>query len=412
MAILSWLGRFGGGAFVRRQGIQTPEAGNHPSRSPVSVTQDSALTLSATWACINLLAGTISSLPIRFYEVNDDGTFSENRKHPLSVMFRGKVNRYQTRVEFWQTMVAQDALHGNAFALIQKNGRGEIIGLLPLMSAQMEVTLKSEGGAVAYRYNNGTQSTVFDETQIWHLRGMGNGIIGYSPLSFGRNSIGIGLAAEGRMSKIFGNGAKPAGVLTTNEVLKDDQRARVKQNFKDMTEGTEDTLFVLEHGFDYKQISMSPKDIELLSSRSFQLKDVCRYFGVPSVLINDMDSTTTWGSGIQEIIEGFYKFTIRPYLERYEASINCFLLKPQERDKLTAEFDFNALLRADMEKRFRTYKEAITGGFMSPNEARKEEGFEPKAGGDALYMQQQMVDIEHLQDLHNSQAGKGKEVTK
>jgi HK97 family phage portal protein len=318
-------------------------------------------------------------------------------------MFRGKVKRYQTRVEFWQTMVAQDALHGNAYALIQKNGRGEIIGLMPLMSGQMEVSLEQEGGAVKYKYNNGNEIYVFAEEQIWHLKSMGNGIIGYSSLSFGRNSIGIGLAAEGRVTKIFSNGGKPAGVLTTNEVLKDDQRARVKQNFKDMTEGTEDTLFVLEHGFDYKQISMSPKDIELLSSRSFQLKDVCRYFGVPSVLINDMDSTTTWGSGIQEIIEGFYKFTIRPYLERYEASINCILLKPAERDNITAEFDFNALLRADMEKRFRTYKEAIMGGFMSPNEARKEEGYEPKEGGDELFMQQQNVPITMLQELHAAQ---------
>lgn len=410
MAILSWLGKFGGGAFVRRQGIQTPEAGNHPSRSPVSVTQDSALTLSATWACINILAGTISSLPVRFYDVNDDGTFSENRKHPLSSMFRGKVNRYQNRVEFWQTMVAQDALHGNAYALIQKNGRGEIIGLMPLMSAQMEVTLKAEGGDILYRYNNGRETRVFEESQIWHLRSMGNGIIGYSPLSFGRNSIGIGLAAEGRMSKIFANGAKPAGILQTNEVLKPDQRKAIKENFNEMAEGTEDTLFVLEHGFDYKQISMSPKDIELLSSRSFQLKDVCRYFGVPSVLINDMDSTTTWGSGIQEIIEGFYKFTIRPYLERYEASINCVLLKPAERDKITAEFDFNALLRADMEKRFRTYKEGITGGFMSPNEARKEEGYEPKAGGDDLFMQQQMISIDQLKDLNRGGGSTNNEV--
>jgi HK97 family phage portal protein len=220
--------------------------------------------------------------------------------------------------------------------------------------------------------------------------------MGLSPLSFARNAIGVGLATENRVSKIMANGAKPSGVLKTGEILKPDQKERVRQNFRDMAEGSNDSLFVLEGGFEYQQISMSPKDIELIASRRFQIEDIARFFGVPSVMINDTAASTTWGSGIEQIVQGFYKLGLRPYLERIEASINFNLIPEADRGLIFCEFDFNALLRADLSARLKTYKEAVTGGIMTPNEARGLEGWVEQEGGDDLYMQQQQVPLRLL----------------
>lgn len=400
------LGRSGGGANRRVPGLQTGLAGSYPSGSPTTVNEDTALCLSAFWACVRLLAESVASMPLRMYRRNPDGTRTEIFDHPLAEMMRGKVNRYQTRFEFFETVVMNLAMHGNAYVLRQTSG-SRLVGLMPLMSPQMEVVLNRNGN-ILYRYNDGESAKIdFTEERIWHLKLMGNGVIGLSPLSYARNSIGVGLAAENVASKIYKDGGKPAAVLTLPpemETLTPEQRKQLKDNFSDIANGTSDNnLFVLELGMKYTQVSLSPQDMELLSSRSFQLKDVARFMGVPSVLINDMDATTVWGSGISEIVEGFYKFGLRPYLERIEASFLNHIVPANERKNFEVEFDFDALLRADMERRFKTFKEAITGGFMSPNEARMKEGWENKEGGDELYMQQQMTPVSELRNVNRGQ---------
>lgn len=413
MAISSWfLGLIGGGAGRRQPGLQTGLAGSQPSRPATSVNEDTALCLSAFWACVKLISETVASMPLVFYDINPDGSRSINTSHPLAILLSRKPNLYQTRVEFWETMTMQKVIHGNAFALKQKSSDGKrIIGLLPLMSPQMEVILGLDG-SVNYRYNNGREVMNFTPDQIWHNKLFGNGIVGLSPLSYARNSIGVGLAADNRTSRIFQNGAKPAGMLKTDTVLKQDQRDAIRLNFKELAEGESDTLFVLEAGMEYQQLSLSPKDVELLQSRSFQTKDVARFMGVPSVLINDTDAATAWGTGIAQIIDGFYKFGLRPYLERYEASIIANLLDIKDFGKVEAEFDFNSLLRADMKTRFETYKSAVSGGFMTPNQARICEGWEKEPGGDELYMQQQMVPLSYLAKGEGLKLGTGNGGTK
>ena len=138
---------------------------------------------------------------------------------------------------------------------------------------------------------------------------------------------------------------------------------------------------------------MNPKDVQLLETRRFQIEDIARFFGVPSVLINDTAASTVWGSGVEQIVQGFYKLGLRPYLERYEASIKNSLLEPGERSQFDFEFDFNALLRGDEKTRFATYKEAVLNGLKTINECRKIEGLPSVEGGDVAYMQGQMTPI-------------------
>lgn len=393
--------RFFSGGSNRNKGQQLTGPGSYGSEAATPVTVDSALQLSSVWACTRLITETISSLPINVYKKKDNGQRVLYPEHRLSMLLNGKVNRWQTRQEFFETLTYQFVLMGNSFAAVQRNGRGELTAIVPLMTPQMQVELM-KGGAISYQYVEDAGVRVYGEDSIWHNKLFGNGIVGLSPLAYARNSIGVGQAAELAVTKIYKNGGKPSGLLMIDKTLKPEQRAKVKENFADMAEGNEERLFVLEADMKYEQISLSPQDIELLASRRFQIEDICRFFGVPSILVNDNHENTAWGTGISQIIQGFYKFGLRPYLERYEASMKAHLLRPEERDTMDIEFDFNALLRPDLAERIKAAKEGVTGGVITPNEFRISEGWQPLPGGDRLYLQQQMTPVDQLERLDRS----------
>jgi HK97 family phage portal protein len=386
---------FGFGIAGRREaGVQQANAGSY-NISNVTVNEDTALKLSAVWASVRLIAETIGGLPINAYKLLPDGTRILDNEHQLAQLFKNKPNRYQNRVEFFETMTMQLCLHGNAYAHIQGGTGGKVVSLLPLMAEQMEVNLLTDG-SVVYRYNSGNNLAVYAPESIWHLKLMSNGIVGLSPLSYARNSVGIGIASDDRVKALASNGFKPTGVLTIDKLLKPEQREQIRNQFADLASGSGDPLRVLEAGMAYQQISMNPKDVQLLETRRFQIEDIARFFGVPSVLINDTSASTTWGSGIEQIVQGFYKLGLRPYLERYEASIHNSLLSAADRRNYEFEFDFGALLRGDELTRFQSYKEAINAGFKTINECRQSEGLYPIEGGDRAYLQAQMTPITDL----------------
>lgn len=395
MDFFATLGRWFSAGLRRVPGVQSAAVVNdEPAATPV--TFDSAMQLSAVWACVKLIAETVASLPLTVYRVGPNGRTVAQR-HWLQVLLSGKVNRYQTRIEFLETLLLNLVMTGNAYVLLQRDAGGQIIGMLPLMSAQMRVQLMSDG-SVTFEYTEGADVSVLSSRSIWHLKLMGNGIVGMSPLEYQRNTLGIAQGAEKAVSKIYRNGGKPSGVLKLDRLLTPDQRKEARQNFSTLTTGTDERLLVLEKGADFEAISLSPQDIELLASRKFQIAEICRWYGVPSVMVNDNAGTSTWGSGIEQIVAGFYKVTLRPLCEKIELSIDTHLLG-DDRLSYEVEFDFDALLRADMKARFEAYRVGIAAGFVKPNEARRLENLDAAEGGDQLFIQGAMVPI--------SQAGKG-----
>jgi HK97 family phage portal protein len=394
MNIFTRIGSWMQDGLRRLAGIQYGIPSSYREEAASPVTFDSAMQLSAVWACVKLIAETVSSLPLTVYRKTDTGR-KEAVNHPLTLLFSGKVNRYQTKVEFFETVLLNLLTTGNAYCYIQRIG-DRIVGLLPLMSADMETTLLLDGSLV-YSHTTDTGMTAYSEKSIWHLKLMGNGVIGLSPLAYQRNTLGIAQAAEDAVTKIYRNGAKPSGVLSMDKFLTQEQRDLVRQKFYTLSAGNEDRLMVLEGGMKFDAISLSPQDIELLASRQFQISEICRWYGVPSVMINDTSSSTVWGSGIEQIVSGFYKLTLRPLMEKIEASILVNLMGPTEGAKYEVEFDFNALTRSDLKTRFDSYRVGIYGGFLKPNEARRMEGMPDADGGDNLYMQganMKITDIE------------------
>lgn len=387
---IGWLG-FGPRDFTGTQ-VTVPQQLTAELAAPVVF--DTAMQLSAFWACARLIAETVAGLPVCMYE-RSDGAKVQDSDMPLLKLFSGKVNRHQTRVEFFETMVLNLAVHGNGYARKVRGAGEEIIALVPMMSAQTECRV-NEDGSLVYLYYTERATVAYAAESVWHIRLFGNGLVGLSPLGHARNALGIALASEKRVSQVFVNGAKPAGILMYDKILTPTQRQGIRDSFKDLVEGNDDSLLVLEAGMKFEAVSMTPQDIELLASRRFQIEDVCRFMGIPSVLVNDTASSTTWGSGIEQIIAGWYKLGLKPYLTRIEQSIAVNLMTPEQRSKYEVEFDFDDLLRADPAARFAGYQAAINAGVITPNEAREAEGRPAIEGGDQLMVNGTMVPIDQV----------------
>jgi HK97 family phage portal protein len=374
---------------TRYQGYQSPGPTAYESSNSPPVSFDAAMQLSTVWACVKLLAETVASLPLYVYERTPDGRRLVT-DHPLAKLFAGQVNRYQNRIEFFETVVLNLVMTGNAYVAIERLG-GEVISLLPLMSAQMQTRLLPDG-SIVYEYTNEAGLKVYAAESIWHLKLMGNGTIGLSVLDYQRDTLNIARGAERSVGKIYANGGKPSGVLMIDRVLTPEQREMVRANFNGLTEGDAQRLFVLEAGAKYEQVSLSPQDIELLSSRRYNVEELCRWYGVPSVMVNQT-SGSTWGSGISQIVEGFYKLTLRPVVEKIELSGQIKLMSRDDRARYEIEFDFDALLRADVEARSRAYQTLVNTGVMTPQEARDREGLPAMPGANQLLVQGAMVPI-------------------
>ncbi len=375
------------GPYVRR-GLQAGEPQDMIAAPAAPVTFSTAMQVSAFWASARLWTQISSTLPILFYSDKDKKNLVTSGMLPE--LFAGKVNRYQTKIEFFQTFILNLVVHGNAYALKQFVGT-RLVGLMPLMTSQMETKLLADGSIVHCYYSNSGVTVYADET-IWHCKLFGNGLVGLSPLGHARNSIGISIASENRAGQTYRNGGKPSGVLTIDKVLKQEQRDQIRKEFKDLKEGNNDALMILEADLKYQTISMSPEDIQLLESRRFQIEDIARFMDVPSVLINDTQSTTVWGSGIAQIISGWHKLNLRPFLENIEESMNI-KLQPPGGERLYSEFNMNELLRHDLETRIKANAAAVNSAQMTPNEARADEGRKPMTGGDQLMIGANMIPI-------------------
>lgn len=382
---------FGRGGDTRHQGVQDPSpSGGGSTAAPV--TFDSAMQVSACWASVRLLTEAVSSMPLKCYDVDEaSGIKSPNTSYELWRLLNRRPNRYQTRTEFFEQVMLNLTCWGNSYCAVERDNNGNIFSLLPLPASQTEPYLLPDG-AVSYRFTDANSNVkIYAEQSIWHIKLFGNGLIGLSPLGYARKSLGVAIALDNRMTKLMSNGGKATGVLMVDKALSPQQREAVRNNFKELEEGNSDRLFVLEAGMKYEQTSLSPSDMQMIENRRFQTEDIARFFGVPSVLINDTSGTTAWGSGIDQINMGFYKLNLRPYLERIESSLKRWLMPSSDWESIEIEFDFDNLLRADQATRLDGYSKAINSGQMTPNEARAKEGRKNLTGGNAIYLNGTLV---------------------
>lgn len=358
---------------------------------------DGALQVSAVWACVELLSDNIASLPLFVYEREPgaDGHKNLARGTELWKLLHDNPNRRNTPMEFWQFMTLNFILRGNAYARVVRNAAGEAIELLPLSSDQVEVEVDSTG-KVIYKYSFEGKIIVYDERSILHWKDKGNGIYGMSRLDYMRSSVGVAISAQNHTEQGYRKSGRRPGVFMIDKLLTQEQREKIRKNYSGLVEGSDDDLLVLEAGAKFEPLSLSPADLQLLDTRKFAVEDIARWFGVSSVMINDTAKTTTWGTGITELIEGFYKFRLRPMLEGLEQAIERRVLTPGQREKYTVEFSLDAILRGSFRDRLEAASTAVNNGLMTRNEYRQLENLPPKDGGDILTVQLALTNLENL----------------
>jgi HK97 family phage portal protein len=260
---------------------------------------------------------------------------------------------------------------------------------------QVQVNVLDDG-SVVYLYRIGDDLAVLAEENVLHLKNLGNGTVGFSKLEFMRATTDEASKAQESASKLFGAGGKPTGVLMLDNVLNKDQRAAIKKTFGEMADGTSTgRLFVLEANMKYQQLGISPEDQQLLETRQFGVEEICRWFDVPPVLIHH-SNVTTWGSGIEQIIDGFHKFTVRPILISIEQAITKRVLTAAQRARYSVEFNFDALLRGSLKDRMQVYAQAVQNGIKTRNECRQLENDPPIDGADILTVQSNLLPINLL----------------
>jgi HK97 family phage portal protein len=298
-------------------------------------------------------------------------------------------------MDFWQYACLNYLLRGNAYARLVRNDLGEVIEMWPLSADQIEIEVLQDRSLI-YKYSYEGKIAIYDEKSIWHWRDKGNGVIGMSRLDYMRNSVGVAIDAQNHSSNVFRKSAKRPGVFMIDKVLKEEQREAIRKNYRGLVEGNDDDLLVLEAGAKFEPLSMSPADLQLLDTRKFSVEDIARWFGISSVLINDTAKTTTWGTGIGQIIEGFYKFKLRPMLEGLEQSLDRRVLTANQRQLYSAEFSLDAILRGSLADRLDAGSKAVQNGLMTRNEWRQLENMPRMEGADTLTAQVNLAPLDKL----------------
>lgn len=408
----SWFARlasfFVGGRLVTpEQGSQTGPVSATGSLGDSVVTDERILQISTVWRCVSLISTLTACLPLDVFETDKEG----NRKkvgldNPLARLLRYSPNQYMTAQEFREAMTMQLCFYGNSYALAERNRSGDVISLLPLLSANMDVRL--EGKNVIYKYQRDKEFAKFKQSEIFHLKGVGfNGLVGLSPIAHACKTAGTAVAMEDQQREFYANGAKSPKILTTGDkVISKEQRAQVEENFKEIAGGpVKKRLWILEAGFQAHDIGVSPQDAETMASRKFQVSELARFFGVPPHLVGDVEKSTSWGTGIEQQNLGFLQYTLQPFISRWENCIARWLLKPSDVGKYHAEHNLDGLLRGDSASRAAFMKAMGESGLRTINEMRRLDNYPPLDGGDVAYRQSQYIPINQLsKEPHESGA--------
>lgn len=370
------------------------------SSSGKYVTERSAMQMTAVYCCVRILSEAVASLPLQFYRYTDDGGKEKAVDHPLYFLLHDEPNPEMTSFIFRETLMTHLLLWGNAYSQIIRNGKGEVVALYPLMPDRMKVD-RDEHGRLYYEYTvydsddvdgrRGTdrvgRTVRLQHHDVLHIPGLGfDGLVGYSPIAMAKNAIGLAIATEEYGSKFFANGAAPSGVLEHPGTIKDPSRVRESWQATFGGSGNANKIAVLEEGMKYTPISINPEQAQFLETRKFQIDEIARIFRVPPHMIGDLEKSSF--NNIEQQSLEFVKYTLDPWVSRWEQAMVRALLTKEEKREYFFKFNVDGLLRGDYQSRMNGYATARQNGWMSANDIRELENLDriPAEEGGDLYL--------------------------
>ena len=356
--------------------------GRTTSGKPVN--ERTAMQTTAVYACVRILAEAIASLPLHVYEYQDDGGKKLVHDHPLYYLLHDEPNPEMTSFVFRETLMSHLLIWGNAYAQIIRDGAGRVLGLYPLLPDKMDVQ-RDDKGNIYYVYSrNSDENPMFKEygniklkaEDVLHIPGLGfDGLIGYSPIAMAKNAVGMTLACEEYGASFFANGANPGGVLEHPGVLKDPSKVRESWNSVYRGVSNAHKIAVLEEGMKYQQIGIPPEEAQFLETRKFQINEIARLYRIPPHMVGDLDKSSF--SNIEQQSLEFVKYTLDPWVIRWEQSLQRSLLLPSEKGKYFIKLNVDGLLRGDYQSRMNGYAVGRQNGWFSANDIREMENMNP-----------------------------------
>ena len=364
------------------------------STSGKSVNERSAMQMTAVYACVRILSEAVAGLPLHLYKYRPDGGKEKAADHKLYSVLHDEPNPEMSSFVFRETLMTHLLLWGNAYAQIIRNGRGEVMALYPLMPNKMTVE-RDDKGRLYYKYQKSSEegadlpnsSVILDPSDVLHIPGLGfDGLVGYSPIAMAKNAIGMAIACEEYGAKFFANGAAPSGVLEHPGTIKDPSRVREAWQGQFGGSGNAGKVAVLEEGMKYTPISISPEQAQFLETRKFQINEIARIFRVPPHMVGDLEKSSF--SNIEQQSLEFVKYTLDPWVIRWEQSLSRALFTEDEKKEYFFKFNVEGLLRGDYASRMTGYATARQNGWMSANDIRELENLDriPKEEGGDLYL--------------------------
>ena len=358
------------------------------------VNERSAMQMTAVYSCVRILAEAVAGLPLHLYRYTESGGKEKAIDHPLYLLLHDEPNPEMSSFVFRETLMTHLLLWGNAYAQIIRNGKNEVIALYPLMPNKMEVD-RDERGQLYYKYQRSNDeaptmegsSVILKPSDVLHIPGLGfDGLVGYSPIAMAKNAIGMAIACEEYGAKFFANGAQPGGVLEHPGTIKDPQRVRESWQRSFGGSGNANKIAVLEEGMKYTPIAISPEQAQFLETRKFQINEIARIFRVPPHMVGDLEKSSF--SNIEQQSLEFVKYTLDPWVIRWEQSIMRSLLSPEEKKTYYVKFNLEGLLRGDYQSRMNGYAIGRQNGWMSANDIRELENLDriPTEEGGDLYL--------------------------
>lgn len=359
-----------------------------------NVNERSAMQMTAVYSCVRILAEAVAGLPLHLCRYKEDGGKERAIDNNLYHLLHDEPNKEMSSFIFRETLMTHLLLWGNAYAQIIRNGKGEVVALYPLMPNKMQVD-RDENGELYYIYTRSSDEaktmegvTVYlTPRDVLHIPGLGfDGLVGYSPIAMAKNAIGLAIATEEYGAKFFANGAAPSGVLEHPGTIKDPSRLRENWNSTFGGSANSGKVAVLEEGMKYTPISISPEQAQFLETRKFQIDEIARIFRVPPHMVGDLEKSSF--SNIEQQSLEFVKYTLDPWVIRWEQSLSKALLNEDEKRKYFFKFNLEGLLRGDYESRMSGYAVARQNGWMSANDIRELENMDkiPAEDGGDLYL--------------------------
>lgn len=376
--------------------------GGGPTRSGTRVSEETAARLSTVYACVRIISEDVGRLPLPLYERLERGRRRAD-DHFLWSLITTTASPEQPAKSFRELLTGHAALWGGGYAEIEVDGQDRPIALWPLLPNATRVVRKGGKKYVVTRVSDGKRDgkdVVLRPGRYVHIPGpawMSDGLDGNHPIQMAREAIGLAMAAEEFGARLFGNGARPSGILTSEKALSTEAKKRLARSWNTQMGGLSNAqrTAVLEESLKWQPISINPDDAQSSELRKFQVEDVARYYRMPLVLIGHTEKSTSWGTGIEQFMRGYVVQTLGGWLNRWEIWLPHYLLDERERGRYYVEHILEDLLKGDTKARFESYAQAVQNGWMNRNEVRERENMNPipGEGGDAYTVQLNMAEL-------------------